>query len=284
MKNIHEVITNQIIESMKNSTGFEMPWHRQSTLPVNALTTKAYSGINTLSLWVAALQREYSSNHWATYKQWQSMGGQVDKGEKGSCIVIYMPLPVSEADENKYPKAHFRSATVFNAEQVSGVGFAATYSGQEDSAIQLQAADQFVANSGISIGYGGDQAYYSPSKDKIVMPERERFLGTDTSNPTEAFYSTLLHELIHSTGHKSRCARDLSSRFGSSGYAIEELVAELGAAFLCSDLKIAPYPRQDHANYLSEWLAVLGSDQKAIFWAASRASEAVNYLNSLQSK
>lgn len=122
-------------------------------------------------------------------------------------------------------------------------------------------------------------ACYSPSDDIIRMPDRIRFNGTSTMTAGEAYYATLMHELTHWTGAESRCARDLKNRFGSEAYAMEELVAELGAAFLCADLGVTPEPRDDHAQYIANWLKVLKQDKKAIFTAASRAQAAVNFLN-----
>jgi len=125
-------------------------------------------------------------------------------------------------------------------------------------------------------------AYYSPKQDLIAIPDPESFIGTDTSSPTESYYSTLLHELTHWTGNDKRCFRELSVRFGDESYAMEELIAELGAAFLCGQLNVTSVPRQDHADYLANWIKVLSGDVKAIFWASARASEAVAYLNDLQ--
>ncbi|WP_247644454.1 MULTISPECIES: zincin-like metallopeptidase domain-containing protein [Brucella] len=127
----------------------------------------------------------------------------------------------------------------------------------------------------------GDKACFVPSLDIIRMPERRRSTSTDTTTPAEGFYSTICHELTHWLGIKSRLDRDMSGRFGSEAYAVEELVAELDAAFLCSDLGITPEPRAYHAQYIKNWLEVLKSDKKAIFSAASKASEAANWLHSL---
>lgn len=125
-------------------------------------------------------------------------------------------------------------------------------------------------------------AYYDRVADLIKIPDRNLFIGTATSSPTEAYYSTLLHELVHWSGNDKRCNRDHSGRFGAKAYAREELVAELGAAFLCAELNISVIPRPDHASYINSWIQVLKSDDKAIFWAAARATDAVAYLNRLQ--
>ena len=125
-------------------------------------------------------------------------------------------------------------------------------------------------------------AFYRLSTDSIHLPPRDAFIGTQTSTPAESYFSTLCHELCHWTSHESRCHRQLGKRFGDQAYAVEELVAELGAAFLCADLQITDDPRADHAQYLASWLAVLKADKKAIFTAASKASEAAAFLAALQ--
>jgi hypothetical protein len=150
-------------------------------------------------------------------------------------------------------------------------------------AYRIQAAafgdlEAFVAATGASIHHGGGRAFYRPATDSIQLLPREAFIGSPTSSPAEAYYSTLLHELTHWTGDETRCNRQFGKRFGDQAYAIEELVAELGAAFLCADLRITDEPRADHAQYLAAWLSVLKADKKAIFTAASKASEAAAFL------
>ena len=140
----------------------------------------------------------------------------------------------------------------------------------------------FVAATGAAISHGGSRAFYRPSTDSIQLPPREAFTGTATSTPAEGFYSTLCHELTHWTSAEGRCNRQLGKRFGDQAYAMEELIAELGAAFLCADLGISDEPRADHAQYLTTWLAVLKADKKAIFTAASKASEAATFLASFR--
>src|SRR5690606_34161065 len=132
-----------------------------------------------------------------------------------------------------------------------------------NTAKPIEQAEAFVAASKAQVRHGGGRAYYNPNQDFIQMPERERFLGTETSTPTEAYYGTLLHELTHWTGHKKRCEREFGKRFGDEAYAMEELVAELGSAFLCADIGISPQPRPDHAAYVDHWLKVLKADKKA---------------------
>jgi hypothetical protein len=142
-------------------------------------------------------------------------------------------------------------------------------------------AEAFVAATGASIHHGGGRAFYRPSTDSIHPPPRD-FIGTPTSSAAESYYATLCHELCHWTSPEPRCNRQLGKRFGDQAYAMEELVAELEAAFLCADLCITDDPRADHAQYLASWLAVLKADKKAIFIAASKASEAATFLAALQ--
>lgn len=146
----------------------------------------------------------------------------------------------------------------------------------------IERAEAFVAATGAVIHHGGSRAFYRPSTDDIHLPPREAFIGTATSTAAEAYASTKLHELTHWTSAETRCNRQLGRRFGDDAYAMEELVAELGAAFLCADLGITDTPRADHAQYLDHWLRVLKADKKAIFTAASKASQAKTFLASLQ--
>ena len=143
-------------------------------------------------------------------------------------------------------------------------------------------AEAFISATGADIRHGGQCAFYRPATDHIQMPERELFTGTQTSSATEAYYGTLLHELTHWTGAKTRCARNLTGRFGSQAYAMEELVAELGSAFLSAELGITPVPRPDHAGYIASWLKVLKEDKRAIFTAASKAAQAADFLQQFQ--
>ena len=139
-------------------------------------------------------------------------------------------------------------------------------------------------NTRAQVRHGGTSAFFRPGDDFIQMPERERFVGSDTSTTTEAYYGTLLHELTHWTGPSRRCDRQFGKRFGDDAYAAEELVAELGAAFLCAELGITATPRPDHAAYIDHWLRIMKGDKKAIFTAASKASQAVDFLASLQER
>jgi antirestriction protein ArdC len=283
---IHQEITSRIITAIEEGAGeFRLPWNRSgaSGRPKNIESGKRYNGVNVLALWVAAMHQGYTRPIWGTYRQWQANGCQVRRGEKSSLVVFYKTVPVdpdtAEAAEVS-ERLIARASHVFNADQVEG--FAAPETLPEVPLFSpVEIADQFIAATGARVTEAGTKACYIPSSDEILMPDRTRFAGSATMSAGEAFYATLMHELTHWTGAPSRCARDLNNRFGSEAYAMEELVAELGAAFLCADLGITPELRPDHASYLANWLTVLKSDKKAIFTAASKAQQAVSFLRTL---
>ena len=283
---IHQHITDQIIAAIESGAGeFRLPWHRSAgniMRPVNIASKNAYRGVNILTLWATADAKGYTSGTWGTYKQWAEAGAQVRKGEKSAYIVFYKEITVGTDDSDEADTRLFARATpVFAAEQVDG--FTAPVIETPATVIPpIERAEAFVAATGASITHGGNRAFYRPSTDSIQLPPREAFIGSPTSTAAEAYYSTLFHELVHLSGHESRCNRQFGKRFGDHAYAMEELVAELGAAFLCADLGVTDAPRADHAQYLDHWLTVMKSDKKAIFTAASKASEAVTFLASLQ--
>jgi len=268
-----------------------MPWHRSGkglNRPVNIDTRAHYRGVNILNLWVSGEARGYTEGVWGTYRQWQNRGCQVRKGEKGSLVVFYKELAFEDQDADTgmtstETRLMARASTVFNAQQVDGYE-PEPLAVPENPVTPIEQAEVFVSATKANIRHGGSRAYYNRGTDHIQMPERERFLGSDTSTPTEAYYGTLLHELTHWTGHKSRCEREFGKRFGDGAYAMEELVAELGAAFLCADIGISAQPRPDHAAYVDHWLKVLKADKKAIFTAASQASKAADFLAGLRDK
>lgn len=288
-RDLYQTITDRVVASIEaGAPNFEMPWHSKaaSTLPVNVLTKKAYRGVNILSLWVSQIACGFRTSTWGTYKQWQERGAQVRKGEKSSLVIFYKELEREvenrESGESEMGKLLIaRASFAFNADQVDGYT-APELPVLEDKTEVIAHAERFVQTTGATVNHGGGSAYYRPSTDTIQMPERNVFIGTKTSTPTEAYYSTLLHELTHWTSHESRVNRNLSKRFGDESYAMEELVAEFGAAFLCANLGISLEPRADHAAYLDHWLKVMKADKKALFTAASKASEAVDFLTKLQ--
>lgn len=285
---VYSRITEEIVKQMEQEgVSWKAPWYKSKEgsliSPVNASTGNNYKGINIVSLWVRAITAGYKQGTWATYKQWSELGAQVRRGENGTLIVFYKPFEIaskakeesqieeSSSSSTKY-KMYAKMSFVFNIEQVDG------YIAPEPTLNQdtrLEEVEEFFASLGAKIEHFGNRACYSCDCDKILMPK----FGCFTNK--ESYYAVLSHELIHWTGHQNRCNRALKARFGSASYAAEELVAELGAAFLCSLLKISNEPRQDHSSYIASWLKLFKDDKKAIFTAASKAQEAVDYIERL---
>jgi len=279
-------ITNKIVEAMKGQPGaFTMPWHSVGSaamMPTNVFTDAFYRGINVLALWVDAMKKGYPSGYWASYKQWQQMACQVRYGEKGSLIIFYKPVAGTDESEGAAgTRSPFvaRSSRVFNASQVDGWQPPIPF--QLPTIQRNKKVEGFVGATHARVEHGFPHACYRRDLDAIQMPGAELFNDTHSSSAMEAYYSTLLHELTHWSGAKHRLDREFGKRFGDNAYAFEELVAELGAAFLSATLGVANEPRVDHAQYLSSWLRVLQQDHKAIFTAAGQAQKAVEYIANL---
>jgi antirestriction protein ArdC len=287
---IHQHVTDKIVTAIERGAGdFRLPWHRCAgsiMRPVNVASKKAYRGVNVVALWAYAEESGYSSGVWGTYRQWSEAGAQVRKGEKAAFVVFYKELEFAAesetGDADTITRLFARATPVFAAEQVDGYQPSVIDTPPTTIITPIEQAEALVRATSASIHHGGGRAFYRPSTDSIQLPPREAFIGSPTSTPAEAYYSTILHELTHWTSAPNRCNRELGKRFGDQAYAIEELVAELGAAFLCADLGITDEPRADHAQYLATWLSVLKADKKAIFTAASKASEAAAFLTALQ--
>ena len=260
-------LTDAIIaEIEKGAADWKMPWHRPGAtfaLPRNIETDKAYSGINILSLWIAGDRAGYAHALWGTYLQWQRIGAQVRKGERGSLVVKYGTYErkggeaVDSGDDTevaKYLKHYF----VFNAAQVENFT-PPPVAPVAELTVRLVDVGAFIAATGAEFREGGTMAFYrrrgpDGSGDYILMPPRSLFVGTATSTPTESYEATRLHELGHFTGADHLLAGKFGDRFGDKANAFEELVAELHAAYACAHLGITNAPRPDHAQYLSYWL------------------------------
>lgn len=279
-ESIYETITNQIVAAMEEGAGtYTMPWHRSRydvASPSNAEGGHAYRGINTLSLWMTAEARGYGSGQWATYRQWQALGAQVRKGEKAASIVFWKSLQGEHGGTEAAHEPEERRAfvacgyAVFNADQVDG--YTPETPPMLPESERIEAAERFFAAIPARIEHGGNSAFYAPRTDHVQLPPFGRF----TSG--KAYCATLAHELTHWSGTKPRLDRDLSGRFGDDAYAMEELIAELGAAFTIGRLGLPSLPREDHAAYIANWLKVLKRDSRAIFTAASQAQRAADYL------
>ena len=282
---VFDAITNKIIDAIESGTReFRMPWHspgRPIGLPMNATTYAEYRGVNILMLWLAAMSNGYPTGEWASYKQWQAHDAQVRRGERATLIVFYKQVetsPMEDADPDHIQHRFIaRPSWVFNAAQVEGYQ---PIDPREAMARfdKHEAAEGFVLASGAKVEHGRPTACYRPDRDVIEMPKHEWFMATSASSPAENYYAVLLHELTHWTGAGHRLHREYGKRFGDHAYAMEELTAELGAAFLCASLGISSAPREDHAAYIASWLEVLKKDNRAIFSAASMAQEAYAYL------
>jgi antirestriction protein ArdC len=249
-------------------------------------TGEPYSGINVLLLWSQSMSRGFSSSVWMTFRQAIQLGACVRKGETGSMVVYSNHLTKTETDadghdiERQIP--FLKAYSVFNVDQIEGLpepDSAAHGADLVEPVARIAHADAFFRATGATIRHGGGKAFYAPGPDTIQMPPIEAF------RDVESYYATLAHEQVHWTGARHRLNRDLSSYAKDrSERAREELVAELGAAFLAADLGIVPEmePRLDHANYLASWLTVLANDKRCIVQASSQAQRAVAYLHDLQ--
>jgi antirestriction protein ArdC len=243
-----------------------------------------YKGINVIMLWSASVVKGYACPLWLTFKQSLELGGAVKKGETGELVVYADCINRTETNhkgeeiEKEIP--FLKGYTVFNAEQCENLP-AHYYVKAEPVTLtphqRIDAADQFFVATGADIRHGGTRAFYSEGHDFVQMPPFETF------RDAESYAATLAHELTHWTKHDKRLARDMGRvKWGDEGYACEELVAELGSAFLCADLGITPEVRDDHAAYIATWLKVLKDDKRLIVIAASHAQRAVDYLHATQ--
>ncbi|RWB79362.1 MAG: DUF1738 domain-containing protein [Mesorhizobium sp.] len=284
IKDTYQRITDTIVEQLEAGTKpWIRPWRgsvRHSRIPRRA-TGEAYRGINVLMLWVSGQMFGYEENTWMTYRQAQDLGGQVRKGEKGTLVVKYGTFtPKEREDDEDRSIPYLKGYTVFNVEQIENLPDRFASPAEELPSVpvpHLETVEVFVRNTNARVSYSGTKASYRPTSDDILMPDRDRF------ESEVHLYSTLLHELSHWSGAKHRLDRDLSGRFGTECYAVEELVAELAASFLCADLGVAHDPRDNTATYLASWLAVLKNDKRAIITAAAKAQAAADYLHQLQS-
>lgn len=284
---VHQKVTDTIIQHLEaGTTPWQKPWvggeDNIFRIPKNVTSNKDYNGINILLLWCSSFQQEFASNEWASFRQWNQQKESIRKGEKGTMVVYYDKIE-KEVDGEMKKIPFMKSYVLFNRCQLS------SYQPDEEIVVpskplaeRLEQVESYVANTKAVIKHKGKTAAFSPSKDEIVMPKMTAFIDTAHSSATENYYSTLLHELVHWSGHPSRLDRTFGNRFGDHTYAAEELTAELGAAFLCAELEITREPRQAHANYIANWLLALKSNKYLITNAANTASKAVDYLYHLQ--
>lgn len=275
-KELQADVANAVIAQMQtHGTDWLKSWQGVAGMnPLSMSTGKNYQGINWVILNMSRTVRGYSSHQWATFKQWKTRGASVRKGEKGVGVVFYKSITIEDketGEEKSIPMLKFY--TVFNSEQVDG------YTDETPAFVprdDVSVADEFTAQCGAKVqNVDLASAHYAPGPDHINMPYLQQF---DTP---EDYQATLLHELTHWTGHKSRLDRLYKNEDRTKDYAMEELVAELGSAMLCGSLEISSTPRVDHAKYLNNWMRALKNDPGVIFKAAAAAAKATDYLVAL---
>lgn len=290
---LYDRVTRQIVDQLEQGVlPWRRPWsaeHRDGpiSIPLRA-NGKPYRGLNVLLCWIGAMSKGYSCPRWMTYKQATELGGQVRGGEKGQLVVFAKDfVPQSERDkpaDEQETRFVWRGYTVFNVEQIAGLPekfYALRDAPQLDEAQRIEQLERFCRNTGCPITDGGNRAFCR-NKEAVFMPPFTHFESPG------AYYATLLHELTHWTGHPDRCNRDYDAEKGRKvkgsleARAMEELVAEMGAAFLCASLGVSEEPRDEHAQYLANWLTALRDDKKLIFTAASHAQKAADCLWSFQ--
>ena len=272
---VYQTVTNSIIEALERGVKpWVCPWKRNgamSGIPSNFSPGKAYTGMNIMLLWCSAAKHGFRDPRWLTYHQATEQGAQVRKGETGTTGIFYKTLE-KENDAGELERIPMlKTFTVFNIEQTDGLNLDDEISPQPVTGFDpLPDVEALFQRTGAKINERGQQAFYQPSTDEIWLPERHLF--ADAAN----FYATGLHELVHWTGAKSRLDREKGGKFGSEGYAFEELIAELGCAFLMADLGVSG--EVQHESYIASWLKSLKDDKRYIFQAASGASKAHRFL------
>lgn len=289
---IHQEITNTIIKHLEQVSleDYASPFAHLAAqgIPINPTTDKAYQGINILSLWFNQQSRAYPSNHWATYKQWKDSGAQVKKGTKGHRVIFFKPLEITKenqkGEEVRDTIPLLKLYTVFNADQVDGYEDQDKVQLPKDDLVKrLKQADAFCTATKADIRHEANMAFYRPAQDFINMPPTPLFRDSTMLNATQHYYATLLHELTHWTGAEKRLNRPgITQDVTKQDYAFEELIAEIGAAFLCAQHDITQSISKNHAAYIKSWLQALRDDKTLVFKAAAQAAKAVRYLNHIQ--
>ncbi|AZO81977.1 MULTISPECIES: zincin-like metallopeptidase domain-containing protein [unclassified Bosea (in: a-proteobacteria)] len=287
---IYTRITERIVADLENGTRpWVQPWNAgkasgRITRPLRH-NGQPYTGLNVLLLWSEAVARGYSTTIWMTFRQANELGAHVRKGESGATVVYASRFTKTEVDaaggEVERDIPFLKAYTVFNCDQIEGLPdhYYQRPEPPADPLVRIEHADRFFANTGVVIRHGGSKAFYAPGSDSIQMPELQSF------RDAESYVAVLGHECVHWAGAPHRLNRDLSRYHKDlTERAREELIADIGACFLCADLDIVPElePRPDHASYVASWLKLLDGDRRAIFQAAAHAQRAVAYLHDLQ--
>jgi antirestriction protein ArdC len=280
MRDLYADVTARIVAALEAGTP---PWIRPwsgdlERVPVNGFSRRPYRGINCILLTLEAQLRGFGRNAWLTYRQAAELGAQVRGGERGTTVVFYKKheLPAEAGDESSEPQVVplLRSFTVFNVAQIDRLPERLQQPAAEANGwLPEHAPEELLAKSGARVEHGGFAAFYGPEDDRIRLPERELFADAGS------YYATALHELVHWSGHPKRLDRQLGRRFGDAAYAMEELIAEIGSAFLCAACRLEG--RLQHVAYVANWIRVLQEDRRAIFAAAAKAQQAADYVHGL---
>jgi len=285
---VYTRVTEKIIASLETGVRpWLKPWSVEHAAGKISRPLRAngipYQGVNVLLLWAEAMEKGYVAPLWMTFKQAFDLGAHVRKGEHGSLVVYADTIHKTETDDKgddvERTIPFMKGYTVFNVEQIEGLPehYYAKPTAPLPACERLDHADAFFRNTAATIRHGGNRAFFSIHDDYVQMPPFEAF------RDAESYAATLAHEMTHWTRHPKRLDRDFGRKqHGDEGYAREELVAELGSAFLCADLGITPEVCDNHAAYIASWLKVLKDDKRFIFTAASHAQKAADYLHSLQ--
>lgn len=271
MRDLYQEVTNRIVAELEQGVKpWTKPWkltaHAAPMLPANMQSGRHYQGVNTLVLWVEAYSRGFPTHQWMTYPQAIMLGGHVRKGEQGVAVVFAKPIE-KEVDGKTERSSIYRWYTVFNASQIEGIEIP-DYGPPEIPEMSVMASIR--EKSGVPVSHGHPAACYYPKQDRIEMPAYAAF------HDGQAYARVLFHELAHATGHEKRLNRDMEGRFGDDKYAMEELVAELSAAF--TSARIGCHYSNESAQYIDVWVRRMKEDSRAIFTASSMAAKATDWL------
>ena len=279
-KQIREEITHRIVAAIEQGV---LPWRRpwrvspNAGRPANVISRNTYNGVNPLLLEIAAMEKGFSSKWWGTFRQWSELGCQVQRrpdsvepGNWGTKIVFASKVKKEAEDPDTEPQEFFllKTYTVFNGDQVEGAErFQVTEEPAVLDEISFAPAEDLIVATGADIRHGGERAFYSPGGDYIQVPNRERFSSLGS------YYETALHELSHWSEPRQNFDRN------ELGYALCELIAEMSACFVASEIGI-PHGEglENHASYLKAWLDQMKGDSSFIFKASKLASGPCDYL------
>jgi antirestriction protein ArdC len=276
-QDIHAIVTDQIVAAIEaGAKSGGAAWLTLSGMP-QRVTGDEYRGINSLILGLTAYATGYSNPTWLTFNQAKALGGMVRKGEKATRVVFYKMLEREAEGEDEPTRGipMLRQYAVFNVDQIDGLGdrFAVPTLASLPAKQRNDAAEAALRSTGATISEsGGNRAFYRRSEDAIFLPRFELF------RTTELYLATLAHELVHWTGAEHRLDREKGKAFGDAAYAFEELVAEIGAAFVCARLGLSSDHINDHADYVGSWLKAMRGDKKLIFKAAALAQTAADLV------